>query len=194
MLYRKFIVRKFERALLYKDGDFHAFLAPGTYRYLTLNTSYDIEIYDITKPEFNHRLADFLMDSEAAQVRNVFDVIETGVDEVALVYINDQVNAVLGPAERKIYFKGFVNLRVERYDLTDGLALEKRIARQLVSAANGAVKAVARNAVVGRIVPEGHVGLLYVDGEIAASLGTGLHAYFNVDRTDRLDGHACQNA
>jgi len=187
MLFRKFIVRKFERALLFKDGDFQAFLAPGTYRYLTLNTSYDIEVYDITKPEFNHRLADFLMDSEADRIGEVFDVIETGADEVALVYINDQISEVIGPAERKMYFKGFVKLMVERYDLTNGLAVDKRVARQLVSSTNGAVKAIARNAVVGRIVPEGHVGLLYVDGEIAASLGTGLHAYFNVDRTARCE-------
>ena len=187
MLYRKFIVRKFERALLYKDGDFYAFLAPGTYRYLTLNASYDIEVYDITKPEFTHRLADFLIESEADRVHQMFDVIETGADEVAIVYINDQISAVIGPAERKLYFKGFVKLHVERYDLTVGLALDKRVARQLVSSVNGTVKPVARHAVAGRLVPEGHVGLLYVDGEIAASLNTGLHAFFNVDRTVSID-------
>ncbi len=187
MLYRKFIVRKFERALLYKDGDFYAFLAPGTYSYLTLNTSYDIEVYDITKPEFTHRLADFLVESEADRVHQMFDVIETGADEVAIVYINDQISAVIRPAERKMYFKGFVKLHVERYDLSAGLALDKRVARQLVSSVNGAVKPVARHAVAGRLVPEGHVGLLYVDGEIAASLNTGLHAFFNVDRTVSID-------
>lgn len=187
MLYIKYVVRKFERALLYKDGDFHAFLAPGTYRYLTLNTAYTLERYDITKPEFNHRLCDFLMGSEAKLVSEVFDVVETGANEVALVYINDQVSAVIGPAARKMYFKGFVKFKVELYDLNVGLAVDKRIARLLVSGVSGAVKQIARNAVVGRIVPEGHVGLLYVDGEIAASLSAGLHAYFNVDRSVCID-------
>jgi len=187
MLYTKYIVRKFERALLYKDGDFYAFLAPGTYRYLTLNAAYVLERYDITKPEFTHRLSDFLIESEPKLVSEVFDVVETCVDEVALVYINDQIQAVIGPAERKMYFKGFVKFKVERYDLNAGLAVEKRVARLLVSSTSGNVKAIARNAVVGRIVPEGHVGLLYVDGEIAASLGVGLHAFFNVDRAVSID-------
>ena len=187
MLYRKFIVRKYERALLYKDGDFYAFLAPGVYRYLSLTCSFELERYDITKPEFSHRLGDFLIESEPALVSREFDVIETGAEEVALVYINDQLETVLGPAVRKMYFKGFIKLKVERYNLSVGLALENRVARQLVSGADGRVKAVAKNAVVGRFVPEGHAGLLYVDGEIAATLGAGLHAYFNVDRMVSID-------
>ena len=182
MLYRKYIVRKFERALLYKDGDFYAFLAPGTYRYLAFGAKYVVEVYDITKPEFNHRLADYLLESETAQVNEMFDVVETGIDEAALVYINDQISAVMGPTERKMYFKGFVKLKIERYDLTVGLALDKSVARQLVSSTNGTVKLVARSAVIAGFVPEGSVGLLYVDGEIAANLSAGLHAFFKVDR------------
>ena len=33
MFTSKFIVRKHERGLLFKDGDFLRFLAPGTYRF-----------------------------------------------------------------------------------------------------------------------------------------------------------------
>jgi len=33
MLFRKFIVRKNEYGLLFKDGDFERFLAPGVYRF-----------------------------------------------------------------------------------------------------------------------------------------------------------------
>lgn len=187
MLYRKFIVRKHERALLYKDGDFYAFLAPGTYRYLTLNCSYELERFDISKPEFTHRLEDYLVSSESVMVDQNFDIVQAGADEVALVYINDQITAVVGPAQRKMYFKGFVALKVERFDLKAGLAVDARVARLLVSAKNGQVKAVARDAVVARIVPEGHLGLLYVDGEIAATLTAGLHAFFNVDRVVSID-------
>ncbi len=187
MFYRKFIVRKHERALLYKDGDFYAFLAPGIYRYLTLTSNYELERFDISKPEFEHRMEDYLVQSEPELVSEAFDVIETKAEEVALVYINDQVSAVIGPSLRKMYFKGLVKLKVERFDLSVGLAVERRIARLLFGSADGRVKAIAKNAVVGRVVPEGHVGLLYVDGEIVASLNAGLHAYFNVDRVVSID-------
>lgn len=187
MFYRKFVVRKFERALLYKDGDFYAFLAPGVYRYLALTSNYELDRFDMSKPEFEHRLEDYFLQSERELVSEAFDVVETGIDEVALVYINDQVSAVLGPSQRKMYFKGYVKLKVERFDLNVGLAVERRVARLLVASTDGRVKAIAKNAVVARIVPEGHTGLLYVDGEIVATLGTGLHAYFNVDRVVTID-------
>jgi len=187
MLYQKFIVRKHERAILYKDSDFYTFLAPGIYRFLTLNTRYSIEVFDVTKPSFNHRLQDFLLESEAEAVSELFHVVETTVCEVAIVYINETVAAVIGPALRKMYFKGFVKFRVERYDLNASLSIQKPVARLLVSSKDGSVSMLAREAVIGRIVPEGHVGLLYVDGEIVDTLAPGLHAYFKVDRTVSID-------
>lgn len=80
-----------------------------------------------------------------------------------------------------------MNLKVQRYDLSTGLAIEKQVARLLVSSEDSRVKAVAKYVVVGRIVPEGHVGLLYVDGQIAATLAPGLHAYFKVYRVVSID-------
>jgi len=187
MLYNKYTVRKHERALLFKDGDFYAFLAPGTYRYLTIGTSYRVEMYDVNKPEFTHELEDYLLDSERARVEEVFNVIETTESEVAIVYINDQVHSIVAPSMREMYFKGFANFRVERYDVNVGLALKTEVARLLIGNSTGVVKPVARNAVVSCIVPEGHAGLLYVDGELSATLGTGLHAYFNVNRLVSID-------
>ena len=42
MLYRKFIVRKHERGMLFKNGDFVRFLAPGTYRFFSLSTELQV--------------------------------------------------------------------------------------------------------------------------------------------------------
>ena len=187
MLYRKYKIRKLQRALLYKDGDFHAFLAPGTYRYLTIGANHTVEVHDITSPEFNHRLNDYLLDVERKQVDKVFDVIETQANEVAIVYFNDKVYATVGPSTRKLYFKNHADLRVERYDLRSGIAIDKEVAQLLVSGSTGQVKAVARNLVISKIVPEGYAGLLYVDGELAATLQSGLHAFFNAERMVSID-------
>lgn len=187
MFYKKMIVHKHERGLLYKDGDFEAFLAPGTYRYLTIVADYKLDRYDITQPEFNHRLVNYLVEAEGEAVASVFDIVETGEDEVAMVYINDELTAVIGPSKRKLYFKGLVTLKIERFDLNAGLAIDKRVAKLLVSGQDGRVKPFAGRAVVARYVPEGHVGLLYVDGEVTATLTAGLHAYFAFDRLVSID-------
>ncbi len=177
---QKFIVRKHERGLLFKDGDFIQFLAPGTYRYFALRHRYAVERFDLAVAAFEHRLADYLVEAERAEIDRLFHLVETNADEVALIYFNERASAVLGPAERKLYWKGVVKVRVEHYDLNEGIALDARLTKRLVNGRDTQVLAVVNKAVYARIVPDGHVGLLYVDGELTETLAAGLHAYWNV--------------
>ena len=177
---QKFIVRKHERGLLFKDGDFIKFLAPGIYRFYDWKRRFAVERFDLSIAEFKHRLIDYLAEAERAEVDRLFHVVETNADEVALVYLNDRVATVLGPAERQLYWKGVIKVRVESYDLNEGITLGTRLTKHLVIGNNARVLAVADAAVYARIVPDGHVGLLYVDGELTETLEAGLHAYWNV--------------
>ncbi len=181
MFYRKVTVRKYERGLLFKDGDFIEFLDPGTYRYFGLG--YVVERYDLSVAEFRHRLVDYFLENEREAVEKVIDVIETGTDEVAVIYLKERPAAVLGPAERALYWKGVVKVRVERFDLSEGIALSARLTKRLVIGINAQVIGVAAAAVYARIVPDGHVGLLYVDGELTETLAAGLHAFWNVSHS-----------
>ena len=178
---QKFIVRKHERGLLYKDGDFLKFLAPGTYRYFGARGRYAVERFELTKPAFEHRLVDYLIEAQRAEVERLFEVVETGADEVALVYHQERIAAVLGPAERKLYWKGVVAIRIERFDLGAGLAVNARVAKRLVAGNDARVLSIADQAVYARVVPEGHVGLLYVDGELIDALRAGLHAFWRYE-------------
>ncbi|MEM7280719.1 MAG: slipin family protein [Pseudomonadota bacterium] len=183
MFYQKFIVRKHERGLLFKDGDFIKFLEPGTYRYIGLGNRYNVERYDLSVAAFEHRLKDFLIQAERDEIDRLFTLVETRSEEVALVYLNERVATVLAPAERKLYWKGVVNVRVERFDLNEGIALNARLTKHLINGRDAKVLSTAEKAIYARIVPEGHVGLLYVDGELAETLQAGLHAYWNVAHT-----------
>ena len=176
----KFIVRKHERGLLFKDGDFIKFLAPGTYRYFGRRRRFAVERYNLAVAEFDHGLSDYLVEAERAEVDRLFHVVETGVDEVALVYVNERAAVVLGPAGRKLFWKGVVKVRIERFDLSQGITLNPRLAKRLVNGRNALVSAVFDKAVYVRLVPDGHVGLLYVDGELTDTLSAGLHAFWSV--------------
>ncbi len=177
---QKFIVRKHERGLLFKDGDFIKFLAPGTYHFAGLRGRYAVERYDLSVAGFEHRLADYLVEAERAEVDRLFHIVETHAEEVALVYLNERASMVVGPAERKLFWKGVVKVRVERFDLSEGIALDARLTKHLVNGRDARVLALADKAVYARVVPDGHVGLLYVDGELTETLAAGLHAYWNV--------------
>ena len=98
MFYVKFIVRKHERALLFRDGDFVKFLEPGVHRIVDLMHKFTIERFDVTVPVFGHRLQDFLIEKYPRQLERYFDIVETGQNEIAVVYHNDRVTMVMAPA------------------------------------------------------------------------------------------------
>ena len=187
MIYSKFIVRKHERALLFRDGDFVKFLEPGVYRFVTLLHRYMIERVDLSAPLFEHRLTDFLVEIYPDDVARYFDVVATHANEIAIVFHNDRVSDVLGPADRKLFAKGVQHIRVERFEIVDNLDVDTRLAKRLLAGNDPALKAIADKVVYARVVPEGHVGLLTVDGELNRSLAPGFHAFFVVERGVTVD-------
>ena len=110
MFYRKFIVRKHERALLFRDGDFVKFLEPGVYRFVDLVHVYTVERFAINEAAFEHRLQDFLVEKYPHQVARYFDVVTTGTDEIAVVYHDERVTSVVSPAQRKLFTKGDIQI------------------------------------------------------------------------------------
>ena len=182
MFYKKFNVLKHERALLFRDGDFVKFLEPGVHRFVTVLHTFTVERIDITVPVFGHRLQDFLIEKYPRQVERFFDVVATGENEIAVVYHNDRVTLVMAPATRKLFTKGVHRLRVERFEIVDTLDVDERLAKRLLAGNDPMLKSIADEVVYSRVVPEGHVGLLYVDGELTRTLAPGFHAFFAVER------------
>jgi regulator of protease activity HflC (stomatin/prohibitin superfamily) len=182
MFYKKFIVRKHERALLFRDGDFVKFLEPGVHRFVTLLHAYAVERFDISTPLFGHRLQDFMVEKYPRQVERYFDVVKTGENEIAVVYHDDDVTLIMAPATRHLFTKGVYEIRVERFEIVDNLDVDSRLAKRLLAGNDATMKAIADKAIYARIVPDGHVGLLTVDGELTRSLAPGFHAFFAVER------------
>ena len=187
LFYTKFIVRKHERGLLFKDGDFQTFLAPATYRFFDPLNSYTIESFDVSQPTFNHTLVSYLLEAEHDEVERLFEVVQTGKDDVAVVYHNEQLTAVLGPNMRALYWKGVVETVVERYDLNDSLVIDKRANRQLFNVADARSKAILSRAVVINRIDAGHMGLLYIDGVFVETLPAGVHAFWRFDREFKVE-------
>ena len=182
MFYHKFIVRKHERALLFRDGDFVKFLEPGVYRFGTLLRDYTIERFDISTPLFTHSLQDFLIEKYTDEVERFFDIVKTGKDEIAIVYHNDNVTFIMAPATRQLFTRAVHEIRVERFEIVDNFDVDVRLAKRLLTGNSPILTALAEKAIHARVVPEGHIGLLYVDGALIRSLAPGYHAFFTVER------------
>ena len=182
MFYNKYIVRQHERALLFRDGDFVKFLEPGVYRFGTLLHDYTVQRFDISTPLFGHPLQDFLIEKYADEMARYFDIVKTGEDEIAVVYHDDNVTLIMAPATRQLFARGVHEIRVERFEVANNLDVDSRLAKRLLTGVDASLMALAEKAIHARIVPEGRIGLLYVDGELTRSLMPGYHAFFAVGR------------
>jgi len=162
-------------------------VAPATYRFFGLQNRYAVEQFDLANPAFTHRLVDYLLEAERDTVDRLFEVVETNANQVAVFYHNKRLTAVLAPNERALYWKGVVGTVVERYDLDDGLTIDKQANRQLFERVDARTNAILARAVFTSRIETGHVGLLYIDGEYVSSLPAGVHAFWRFDREFKVE-------
>ena len=179
---RKFIVRKHERGLLFKQGDFVGFLEPGVHRPIDPLNRLKVELQDVTKPKFEHRLVDLFVKQFPQDVARLFEKVETGANQVAVVYHNGRFAELVRPDARVLFWKGVVDITVQVFCIADDFDVDPRIAKILVRQVKEARNAAVDDAVYIREVPDGHVGLLFVDGELVRELEPGLHVFWKFNR------------
>lgn len=189
MLFRKFHVKKDERALLFERGDFVDILRPGKHLRFDPLRRLTVEKFGLAQPRFEHRLADFLVKAEPALVAREFHVVELGANEVGLRYENGVLAEVLAPNTRRLYFKGYLEQAFERIDIATDFTVEPKLVPQLVTLTASGFKAKVAGAegAYGVQVPQFNVGVLYVDGKLAYLLDAGLRAFYRFGRDMRVE-------
>jgi len=183
LIFGKFIVRKNERGLLFKNGDFLKFLEPGTYHYFDPLRKIQLELYDLSVPEFSHRLTDFFIKKYPEDFARYFSMIDLGAEQLALIYQNGQLANILPPSTRTVYWKGLIDITTEIIDISDNFEIPSSLAAQLVpSQTDYRLPPKLREFINSQVVPEHHRGVLYVNGQCTKTLSPGLHAYWPFNR------------
>ena len=180
---RKFLVKKDERALLFRKGDFVKILGAGEYTFLDPLKRLSVEVFPLAKTHFDHRLADYLLKAEPEVAEHEFHIIELGAAEIALRYENGVLAEVLAPNTRRLYWKGYIDVRHEVVSIAEDFTVAKALVPKLVAGiARGAVKVVGADGVFAVQVPQYHVAVLYVDGKVHGLLEAGLHHFWKFNR------------
>ena len=187
MFVRKFLVKKDERALLFRKGDFVGVLHAGEHKFVDPLHRLSIEVFPLARTLFDHRLADFIAKAEPALAAREFHVIELGADEAGLRFENGVLVEVLAPDTRRLYWKGYLEVRHEVVKIAEAFAIDPKLAAQLVTADGKAKAAGAAAAVLVTLVPEHAVGVLYADGKVHGLLPAGRHAFWKFNRELRVD-------
>jgi regulator of protease activity HflC (stomatin/prohibitin superfamily) len=181
IVFRKYFVRKDERGLLFRKGDFVTILRPGGHWVFDPLLRTHVEKFSLDKPLFEHRLAEYLRKSEPELVAREFQVVEIGPNEVGLRLENGVIAEVLAPDTRRLYWKGFVEVVVEKRDISRDAAIDVETARRILAIRNGKAVPGSEN-VLAVAVPEYHVAVLHVDGKVEKLLEAGMHAFWKFRR------------
>jgi regulator of protease activity HflC (stomatin/prohibitin superfamily) len=189
MLFRKFHVKKDERALLFERGDFVEILRPGEHVRFDPLHRLTVEKFGLAQPRFEHRLAEFLVKAEPEAVAREFHVVELGPAEVGLRFENGVLAEVLAPNTRRLYFKGYLEQEFERVDIATDFTVDPKLVPQLITltAAGFKAKVPGADGVYGVQVPQFNVGVVYVDGKLAYVLDAGVRAFYRFGRDMRVE-------
>jgi len=180
---RKFFVKKDERALLFRKGDFVEVLGAGEHTLWDPLRRLSVETFALASTRFDHRLADYLLKAEPEVVAREFHAIELRATEVGLRYENGVLTEILAPNTRRLYWKGYIDLRFEVVDIASEFAVAKALLPTLVAAiGRGGVKIAGADGVFAAQVPQYYVGVLYVDGKVHGLLDAGLHYFWKWNR------------
>ena len=175
-------VKDGERALLTRDGMLTRVLAPGQHRLFDPQYALKAEVRDVVRAEFPADRYAVLKAARPDLAAELFEVVETKADEVAIVSLDGRPVHLLTPWQVRVYWKVATTIDVERIDVSG----DPRVGARHLSMIER-----SRSTVVTETVVENHeAGLLYVDGRLVERLAPGRHAFWTVGRkieVKRLD-------
>jgi regulator of protease activity HflC (stomatin/prohibitin superfamily) len=182
LLMLRVTVKDGERALLTRNGRFERVLEPGRHRLLDLKRELAAELFQVVRAEFPTDRYAVLKAARPDLVAELFEAVETGAGEIAIVKLDGRPVIVLGPWSTRVYWKVATRIEVERIDV----ASEPKVAPRHLAMIDR-----TRSSYISETVIENHeAGLLYVEGRFVERLAPGRHAYWNVERkveVKRLD-------
>ncbi|MFT4193078.1 slipin family protein [Ottowia sp.] len=180
-------VKKNERGLLLRNGDFERVLPPGRHLLFDGLDKLRVETFALEQPAFVHGLADYLLACEPEVVAREFLRVELGEAEAGLRFEDGVLVEILPPATRRLYWKGLREVRVEVIDVAAQPALPADLAQRLTQTQLRQRPVAGLAGVLQVQVPEHGAGVLWLDGQLARVLPAGNHAFWKFGRTVSVD-------
>jgi regulator of protease activity HflC (stomatin/prohibitin superfamily) len=179
--FQKIEVKKNERAVLLKNGDFERVLKPGrAWMYAGADT-FAVKTYAQNETTLEPTLAEYLFANESAVVRDEFTVVDLKDSEAGLRFENGVLVEVIAPATRRLLWKT-ANVRVEAMDVSACAELSAELTKRLSQTALRARPVLGLIGVLQVTVPASFVGVLTIDGKRERMLKPGTYAFWKFTR------------
>lgn len=182
MMFKRVTVKKNERGLLLRNGDFQRVLQTGTHWLFAGMDQLEVQLFALEQPAFTHALADYLMAKEPGVVSAEFVGVELTENQVGLRSENGALVEVLAPATRRLYWKGLVDVQVEVIDIAATAEVPAAVVARLVQTQLRHRGVAGLTGVLQVQVPEHGAGMLWIDGKVERLLAPGSYAFWKFNR------------
>ena len=182
MKIQRVTVKKNERGLLLRNGDFDHVLQPGTHWLVAGLDRLEVERFALEQPTFTHTIAEYLLAKEPQVVATEFVRVELNEHQVGLRTENGTLVEVLAPATRRLYWKGLVNVQVEVIDIAASAEVAAPVVSRLLQTQLRQRSVQGLAGVLQVQVPDHGAGILSVDGKVERLLAAGSYAFWKFNR------------
>jgi regulator of protease activity HflC (stomatin/prohibitin superfamily) len=173
---KTFYIKPNERALLFHRSDFQKILPPGTYRRMPFSR-WRVETHDLNQPEAKIGNLALLWQTHRSALEQHLHIVQTAFNEVALVRLGQHWVSV-EPNQLRAFWRGFVEVEVQRFNLDESLELPQEfVDRTRGAAINGLPKVQ---------IAESEIGLLYVQNNFVRPLAPGDYGFWNLTRPVKI--------
>jgi len=179
---QRITVKKNERALLLRNGDFDRVLHSGTHWLFAGLDKLRVETFALEQSAFTHGLAEYLMAREPAVVAAEFIAVNLAEHEAGLRSENGVLVEILPPGTRRLYWKGLVDVAVQVIDLRASAELPAGLTTRLAQTQLRQRPVAGLNGVLQVQVPDGQCALLAIDGKVDRLLAAGSYAFWKYGR------------
>ncbi len=169
-MFKTIHIKRHERGLWLRHGDFAGLLNPGTYRIPFWNLNRDtIQVVSTLNTRFDHTMLDVLL--AQGVFRDQFHVVDLNDTQRALVWKDDRLANILGPG-RHAFWKVPYAVHIAVYDISEFRFSHPRLQAILQHPE-------ATRWLSGVFVDAHEDVLLYRDGTLIDRLAEGLHVFWN---------------
>lgn len=178
----RIVIKKNEKGILLKDGDFEKILSAGRYRVLNWRKRTSVQVCKIDTAMNDLALVDYLLQRESAVAEQNFVNMQLGENEAGLRYENGVLVEILAPASRRVFWKGLVEQRLDKIDLSQGYTLASNLAAVLLQPALRGRSVSGLAGLLIAQVPAYSTGVLKVDGKVVRLLQPGVEMFWRYNR------------
>lgn len=180
--FERITIKKNERALLLRNGDFERVLHSGSHWLIAATDALQVERFSLGQARFQHELVDYLFTQAPDVVAAEFTAVQLAENEVGLRSENGVLVEILPPATRALYWKGLVQTHIDTIDVQAVAQLPDDLLKRITNTQLRSQGVQNLGGVLQVQVPEGHAGLLRIDGQVQPLLRAGNYGFWRYGR------------